>query len=85
MANVEQNRVAMTDGNRGIYPTDRRIKMEMRRIATLETGTAAHSSPVADATAALLRAAEPWLESHGYHHASAPHGANWNRAAIGRR
>jgi hypothetical protein len=83
MANVEQNRVAMTDGNRGIYPTDRHVKMEMRRIATLETGIAA--STVADATAALLRAAEPWLESHGYHHASAPHGANWNRAAIGRR
>ena len=41
--------------------------MEMRRIATLETGLGATYSPVADATAALLRAAEPWLESHGYH------------------
>ena len=50
--------------------------MEMRRIATLETGLGATYSPVADATAALLRAAEPWLESHGYHHASAPRGAN---------
>jgi len=30
--------------------------MEMRRIATLETGMVTHSSPVADATAAMLRA-----------------------------
>jgi hypothetical protein len=42
--------------------------MEMRRIATLETGMVTHSSPVADATAAMLRATAPWLESHGYHH-----------------
>jgi hypothetical protein len=37
------------------------------------------------ATAAMFRAAEPWLESHGYHHASAPRVANWNRTAIDRR
>jgi hypothetical protein len=50
--------------------------MEMRRIATLETGKSTKYSPVADATAAIFRTAEPWLESHGYHHASAPRDAN---------
>jgi hypothetical protein len=57
--------------------------MEMRRIATLEIRIVA--SPVADATAAMLRITGPWLESHGYHRASAPRGANWNRVAIDRR
>jgi hypothetical protein len=85
MAKGEWNRAAMTDGSRGIHPTDRRVKMEMRRIATLETGTATHPSPVADATPAMLCIACPWLESHGYHHASAPRGVNWNRVAIDRR
>jgi hypothetical protein len=34
------------------------------------------------ATAAMLRITGPWLESHGYHHASAPRVANWNRVAM---
>jgi hypothetical protein len=66
----------LTDGSRGIHPTDGGIKMEMRRVATLEIGLGTAYSPVADATAAIFRAADPWLESHGYHHASAPRGAN---------
>jgi hypothetical protein len=72
----------MTDGSRGIHltdgihPTDRRVKMEMRRIATLETGLGATYSPVADATAMMFRVTDPWDKSHGYHHASAPRGAN---------
>jgi hypothetical protein len=74
MAKGKCNRVAMLDGNRGIHPTDRHVKMEMRRVATLEIRIVA--SPVADATAATLRATDPWDKSHCYHHASAPHGAN---------
>jgi len=54
--------------------------MEMRRVATLEIRIVA--SPVADATPAMLRIACPWLERHGYHHASAPRVANGNRAAM---
>ena len=57
----------MTDGSRGIHPTDEVIKMEMRRVATFEIGLGTAYSPDADATAAIFRAAEPWLESHGYH------------------
>jgi hypothetical protein len=52
----------------------------MRRVATLEIRIVA--SPVADATAVMLRGTDPWDKSYGYHHASAPRVAKCNRIAM---